>query len=461
MRYCKLLLTLLITTTALFGLKPILAKADNFRTIAYYYTDEDTPIASIPFSKISHINYLAAKIYHREEGSSPNDETYTFDKRKLFTLYLDEKTKIDLQELQQLKEQNGNFKTILTIGGWGVRGFSEALSTHETRTILVNNIKQVVDTYGLDGVTIAWEYPTSGGWGVIQSSQDDKTNYTYFLEQLRKTMGNDFSISIIGAANHDYLTKWVDLPAMLPYIDFVEVLAFDFAFNTAYHNANLFASKQFSDILEVDNYTVEKVIARYMEELNKANALHNTNLTSQSLQLTIPAFGRIPARNIEPSIDWEGGRHIETTPTFDPSTFPEGDLGKNIFSYATIRKMVEHDDDLRLMWDEEAKVPYIEATNKDGLSDFMLSYENGMSAREKVKFARDKALGGVSLWSLNDDYKGELLATFVLPTTPEPIVEQTTLDRNTIIEALFVLLLISAFVLILMIVIKKRRNAKK
>lgn len=51
-------------------------------------------------------------------------------------------------------------------------------------------------------------------------------------------------------------------------------------------------------------------------------------------------------------------------------------------------------------WDDKAKVPYL-SINKDGsASDMFISYNDARSVHEKVKYVKEKGLGGVMLWEL-------------------------------------------------------------
>ena len=64
-----------------------------------------------------------------------------------------------------------------------------------------------------------------------------------------------------------------------------------------------------------------------------------------------------------------------------------------------------HNGAYQQCWDEAAQAPYLwnpeEAT--------FISYENARSMAAKVRYLKEKGLGGVMFWEYSDDYQGELL----------------------------------------------------
>ncbi|KZV89515.1 glycoside hydrolase family 18 protein [Exidia glandulosa HHB12029] len=86
-------------------------------------------------------------------------------------------------------------RVVLSIGGWGgSKYFSQATSTAANRTKFVNSIVSAINTYGLAGVDIDWEYPNSAGAGNPHSS-NDAANLLLFLTSLRTAIGSSKIIS--------------------------------------------------------------------------------------------------------------------------------------------------------------------------------------------------------------------------------------------------------------------------
>lgn len=73
------------------------------------------------------------------------------------------------------------------MGGWGADGFSQAARTEEGRALFAVSAVSLVETYGLDGIDIDWEYPGTSLAG-IGSHVNDKENYTLVLKALRESL---------------------------------------------------------------------------------------------------------------------------------------------------------------------------------------------------------------------------------------------------------------------------------
>ncbi|MBO0614680.1 MAG: hypothetical protein RL122_1746 [Pseudomonadota bacterium] len=58
----------------------------------------------------------------------------------------------------------------------------------------------------------------------------------------------------------------------------------------------------------------------------------------------------------------------------------------------------------RYRWDDKAKVSYLTINNPDPAYDAFISYIDERSVYEKVKFTREKQLGGLMIWQMRLDY---------------------------------------------------------
>ncbi|KAF9074347.1 glycoside hydrolase family 18 protein [Rhodocollybia butyracea] len=116
-------------------------------------------------------------------------------------------------------------RVVLSVGGWGGSVyFSQCVSTAANRTTFVNTLVSAVDTFGLDGIDIDWEYPNQVGAGNI-NSPSDAANLLLFLTQLRSALGTS---KIISAAvpdvpwlgsNGDPLTNVSAYAAQMTYLN--------------------------------------------------------------------------------------------------------------------------------------------------------------------------------------------------------------------------------------------------
>ena len=112
-----------------------------------------------------------------------------------------------LQRLVKSAHSSNPSKRVkLSIGGWtGSKYFSQAVSTPGNTAIFVNNIKNAVSTYGVDGVDLDWEYPGVQGAGDNAISPSDTANFLNFLQQLRSTLGPSKLITAAVSTSPFYL----------------------------------------------------------------------------------------------------------------------------------------------------------------------------------------------------------------------------------------------------------------
>lgn len=126
-----------------------------------------------------------------------------------------------LKSVVALKKKAPHLKVLLSIGGWGSGNFSEMAADADNRLAFAADCKRVVDEFGLDGIDIDWEYPTSSVAG-ISSSPDDTRNYNLMMRDIRQAIGSDKLLTLATVCSADY----IDFEGILPYIDFVKNNAF-------------------------------------------------------------------------------------------------------------------------------------------------------------------------------------------------------------------------------------------
>ncbi|KJA24940.1 glycoside hydrolase family 18 protein [Hypholoma sublateritium FD-334 SS-4] len=114
------------------------------------------------------------------------------------------------------------------------------MSTASNRAKLVNNLMEAVNTYGLDGIDIDWEYPNSPGAGNPHSSADS-ANLLEFFKELRNELG---SAKIISAAVTQL--PWLDqkgsplkdVSEYAKYMTFVNIMNYDVFDSSAHPGPN-------------------------------------------------------------------------------------------------------------------------------------------------------------------------------------------------------------------------------
>ena len=90
----------------------------------------------------------------------------------------------NLQMLRVIKEYNPEeIRILLSIGGWGEGGYSEAVGTSEGRALFARTALDILREHDLDGLDIDWEYPCDSEADIGSSPEDRRTvtaGYTSF-----------------------------------------------------------------------------------------------------------------------------------------------------------------------------------------------------------------------------------------------------------------------------------------
>src|ERR1044071_8949558 len=121
------------------------------------YATEGIVAETIPYDKLTHINY--AFLTPKDDGTfNPIANSW-----KLKQIVATGHTK--------------NVKVLISVGGWGWdQQFETMAASPQARTAFVQNLKDFVEEYQLDGADIDWEYPDAG-----QSAE----NFLSLIKELR------------------------------------------------------------------------------------------------------------------------------------------------------------------------------------------------------------------------------------------------------------------------------------
>ncbi|KAJ2757055.1 hypothetical protein GGI19_000351, partial [Coemansia pectinata] len=135
-------------------------------------------------------------------------------------------------EFEKFKSVKG-IKKIVSLGGWGI---STDVTTyqHLRNAMLPSNVDAVVDnlinwmnTNGLDGLDIDWEYPGAPDIpGIPAGLPADGPNYLSFLRKLKAKMPAGKSLSIAAPASYWYLKNF-PIAEMAPLLDYIVYMTYD------------------------------------------------------------------------------------------------------------------------------------------------------------------------------------------------------------------------------------------
>ena len=313
------------------------------------------------------------------------------------------------EESQVLRKQNPQLKVLLSVGGWGASGFSGAASTPETRALFIQSAMEIMQKYGLDGIDLDWEYPVNGGWGLVASQPADRENFTLLLKELRQAIGGHKLVTIAVGANAESPKSWVDVKAIAPLLDYINLMTYDMAYGTQYFNVNLYDSKDWPTVAVADKYSVDVVVNNYLA----------AGLKPRQMNLGIGFYGRVPKRSVEPRIDWtkpDAQKNPVTQPYFGEQEIAlfkslGVDLTKDTYvKYNDIVKTFLNDPQKRFTehWDAQAMVPWVSVQSAEGKPLFALSYENPRSVAIKADYIKKRGLAGAMFWEYGADDSNQL-----------------------------------------------------
>ena len=258
-----------------------------------------------------------------------------------------------LRQIVDLRKQKPELKVLLSIGGWGSGRFSEMAANDEYRRAFAADCDRVVKEFALDGIDIDWEYPTSS-MANISSSPDDTENFTLLMQDIRAAIGNEKELTLAPVAS----ARYIDFKAILPSVDFVNIMAYDMASAPKHHSA-LYPSGHSGDI------TSDGAVTAHLK----------AGVPPSKLVMGMPFYGR-------------GG-----------DGYP---------SFQDYNKVGNTDTQYTEKWDEVAQVPYL-ADKNDTL---VFGFENPRSLAIKCQYILDKDLLGGMYWDYSgDNEQGDLRRT--------------------------------------------------
>lgn len=266
---------------------------------------------------------------------------------------------------------------VVSVGGWGAGGFSEAAETAEGRERFVTSALSLMEQHGFLGLDMDWEYPGSSAGG-IASSPMDKRNFTLLLEALRRGLdgltASDGKQRLLACAlgASPVLVSHIECEQVSALVDQVNLMTYDMygAFQCTHHTALLPAK-----ISDLEMVTADEAVVAYSA----------AGIPPEKIMLGCAMYARVFEHD---------GTQLPPLYAESPST------GGDTLSYARIRK----EDCLTLAFDEVSKAAYAYDSKR------FLSYDTPISITCKREYAHQKGLMGLMCWEYGEDHEGELLA---------------------------------------------------
>ena len=341
-----------------------------------------TAVANIDVSKITHINYAFGHIATVDAQGNA------------FPGYVDVPDPAKLHALVELKKQNPNLKILLSIGGWGMDGFCPIASDANKRKIFANSCKQIMDEFGIDGIDIDWEYPGTIGdhldvltcshlktpvWEDKNKAENengvfvDGQNYIKLLKEVRGVIGWDYLLTIASGVGYDWMCG-VSNGELPDYLDFINIMCYDLYGDWQDHsnyNANLYpVPGEASDTgVSTGNPLSYDVVC---------DRLAYRGYPRDIMNIGIPFYGRDRAYN------------------------GSGAIGSGDASWITYRQVQElKSKGATVNWDSTCHASYLTGT-VDGRT-YDITYDDVRDIQDKMAWIQEKGYGGAMVWEYSQD----------------------------------------------------------
>ena len=283
---------------------------------------------------------------------------------------------LGLGQVQKFLRRNPHVDGVVSIGGWGADGFSQACMTEEGRKTLADSLLKLMDDCGFVGIDVDWEYPGVPGTGIL-SQEGDVENWYAFLELLREGLdareafhGREYHLSVALGAGDNHLAV-LDPERLGKIIDQAVVMAYDLAGfdRITGHHAGLYPDQR-----------------RAGTGAHAVQTLIDGGFPAGKILLGMPAYGRV----------WRqvsgGGDGL------DQRANTSGNKSISFDELLTLEKQ-----GYTRYYDEQAQAAWwFDGTN-------FVSGEDGQSIGYKGKWIIENGLLGAAVWQYTKDADGVML----------------------------------------------------
>jgi chitinase len=339
---------------------------------AYYagWNSSTYPISQVPADTITHLFYAFATIDHG-------------------TCVVQPSAAADFAALAELKRAHPKLRTLISIGGWGAGGFSDAALTPASRQQFVGSC---LDTFftkyrgSFDGVDLDWEFPVSGGPTEITDRPEDKRNMTLLSQEFRRQLDNRDSRFLLTAAlpagrlqtdgPYDPAASF-DLGALGKILDFINLMTYDMG--TGFSAVSTFNAP----MREVGQDPLGQPMRRWNNVTSAVEYYRQHGVPANRLVLGVPFYGR------GFQVEQEGPDHGLYQP-YD-ATFDVG-------AWQNVKTLLA-DPAWKQYWNPVAQSPWL----YNAAERKFASFENPASIGIRSTYAKQSGLLGSFMWELSED----------------------------------------------------------
>ncbi|MGL4820601.1 MAG: glycosyl hydrolase family 18 protein, partial [Bacilli bacterium] len=315
--------------------------------------------------------------------------------------------------LQVMKKKYPDVKILISVGGWGAsRGFFKMLDSEANMEIFANSVVDFLRTYNFDGVDIDFEYYSatsqSGNPADFDLSESRRktinasynTMHRILREKLDAAGAQDGKQYVQSAAvtASSWVLGGVSSNDFVNYLDFVSVMSYD------YHGGwNEFVENQANIYPDpADRETTQMLMPTL--SFDWSYRYYRGVLPAEKILMGIPYYTR----------GWEnvsGGTNGLHGSSKTPATGKYNIWGDDLNNDGVLEpaganplwhvlNLIDQDANTKRYWDPVGKVPHV-WNDKDRV---FLTFEDEESIDERLKYIKEKNLGGALIWVMDGDF---------------------------------------------------------
>lgn len=264
------------------------------------------------------------------------------------------------------KARSNRLKVLVTLKCFNQPNIINLVTSPSARTNFINNAIFLMNSKGLDGLNIDFEY-------IGEPTKEVRDGFSILIMELNKELKRqnpDAILTIDTFVDAASNTRIHDVALLAEHSDALVIMGYDF------HTPQSLVTGPVAPMEGYGNSLVG-LLSSYLEKV-----------AADKIILAVPYYG----------YDWlvtEGGRNVGVS---------GGEVNVRILPYAEIADATKN---AQIQWDENAKTPWYSYQDVSGTR--VVHFENARSLAYKYDFINDKSLQGVGIWALGFDGKREEL----------------------------------------------------